>query len=58
MEKAKKREIKIKWGMSPFFCHCEERSDAAISTFFYEIASFHSQRRIATLPSVLAMTYN
>jgi hypothetical protein len=27
-----------------FQCHCEERSDAAISTFFYEIASFHSRR--------------
>jgi len=31
-----------------FQCHREERSDVAISTFFYEIASFHSQRRIAT----------
>jgi hypothetical protein len=37
---------------SPKICHCEERSDAAISTFFYEIVSFHSPQRIATLPLV------
>jgi len=26
-------------------CHCEERSDAAISTFFYEIATLPSVAR-------------
>ena len=34
-------------------CHCEERSDEAISYYKnVEIAALRSQRRIATLPSV------
>ena len=33
-------------------CHCEERSDEAISKKMVEIATLRSQRRIAALPSV------
>jgi hypothetical protein len=33
-------------------CHCEERSDEAISKKMVEIATLRSQQRIAALPSV------
>ena len=44
-------------------CHCEERSDVAISTFFYEIAALPAVSRndkgiqVIALPIGLAMTY-